>query len=86
MNTNTVRSITKALSDGKLGRQIKASSYGEATYYLRHGEVLFAIAQYPTHRVLLIVDTAERYQQLKYKETPYTLYAIEEEKLEQFLS
>ena len=86
MNTNTVRSITKALSDGKLGRQIKASSYGEATFYLKHGEVLFAIAQYPTHRVLLIVDTAERYQQLEYKETPYALYAIDERELKQFLS
>ncbi len=86
MKTKTVCRIMKALEANDIGRKIGASSYGEASFYLRHGESLFAIAQYPTHRVLLIVDTAERYQQLEYKETPYTLYAIEEEKLEQFLS
>lgn len=86
MDTKTVHRIMKALSSGEVGRRIEASSYGEAAYYLRHGEILFAIAQYPTHRVLLIVDTAERYQQLEYKETPYTLYAIDERELKQFLS
>ena len=86
MNTKTVYRIMKALEANDIGRKISASSYGEASFYLRHGESLFAIAQYPTHRVLLIVDTAQRYQQLEYKETPYTLYAIEEGALEQLLS
>ena len=86
MNTNTVRSITKALSDGKLGRQIKASSYGEAVYYLRRGETLIAIAEYPTHRVLLYADAPERYRQLIYKNTPYILYAVREEEIKRFLS
>ena len=76
----------KALSSGEVGRRIEASSYGEAAYYLRHGEILFAIAEYPTHKVLLYVDTPERYQFLEYKETPYALYAIDERELKQFLS
>jgi len=86
IKTETINRIIKALEAGDIGRRIGASSYGEASFYLRHGETLFAIAQYPTHRVLLIVDTAERYQQLEYKETPYALYAIDERELKQFLS
>ena len=76
----------RALSSGEVGRRIEASSYGEAAYYLRHGEILFAIAEYPTHKVVLYVDTPERYQFLEYKETPYVLYAIDERELKQFLS
>ena len=86
MKTKTVCRIMKALEANDIGRKIGASSYGEASFYLRHGESLFAIAQYPTHRVLLIVDTAERYQQLEYKETDYTLYAVDEKELQDFLS
>lgn len=86
MDTKTVHRIMRALSSGEVGRRIEASSYGEATYYLRHGEILFAIAEYPTHKVLLYVDTPERYQFLEYKETPYVLYAIDERELKQFLS
>lgn len=86
MDTKTVHRIMRVLSSGEVGRRIEASSYGEAAYYLRHGEILFAIAKYPTHKVLLYVDTPERYQFLEYKETPYVLYAIDERELKQFLS
>ena len=86
MDTKTVHRIMRALSSGEVGRRIEASSYGEAAYYLRHGEILFAIAEYPTHKVVLYVDTPERYQFLEYKETPYVLYAIDERELKQFLS
>ncbi len=86
MNTKTVYRIMKALEANDIGRKIGASSYGEASFYLRHGESLFAIAKYPTHKVLLYVDTPERYQFLEYKETPYVLYAIDERELKQFLS
>lgn len=86
MKTTTVYRIMKALSSGEVGRRIGASSYGEAVYYLRRGETLIAIAEYPTHRVLLYADTPERYRQLIYKNTPYILYAVREEEIKRFLS
>ena len=86
MDTKTVHRIMRALSSGEVGRRIEASSYGEAAYYLRHGEILFAIAEYPTHKVVLYVDTPERYRQLEYKETDYTLYAVDKKELQDFLS
>ena len=85
MDTKTVYRTMRALSSGEVGRQIEASSYGEAVYYLRRGEILIAIAKYPTHRVLLYADTPERYRQLEYKNTPYILYAAREEEIKQFL-